>query len=214
MNATAKKTKEIIERIRGKGIGITGGRDYNRVYEEFYTLLSKIDELEIHYAHQSTSLPLSDKEIGKGVEKIFFKKVGAMWMNLARSEMIDLMIKSAKWTRDQHTPNTAESERIKELETLINSPEINDFLEGVKLESAHQTERHNRKLEENKYPHDYALVLDKLKGKQALSIWDKNTEKYKHHLITMAAVCFNVHRQVDKKLTAINEWFNPSPPNK
>ena len=45
-NTTAKKTRDIIERLREKGLSFTGGHDYNRVYEEFYNLLSKIDKLE------------------------------------------------------------------------------------------------------------------------------------------------------------------------
>ena len=75
------------------------------------------------------------------------------------------------------------------------------------MEAAHQTGRWGNENEERKYPHEYALVLDKLKGKQALAIWEKNTEKYKHHLVTMAAVCFNIHRQINKKGTAINSYF-------
>lgn len=104
----------------------------------------------------------------------------------------------------------AMKEYAKEFEDLINSPEIEDFLKGVRLESAHQTERWGSEQEALKLPHDYALVLDKLKGKQALAIWDKATDKYKHHLITMAAVCFNMHRQIDKEGTAINQWFKSS----
>ncbi len=97
---------------------------------------------------------------------------------------------------------------IKAIKTeLIDTPEINNFLDGVKSESAHQTKKWGIEHEENKFPHDYALVLDKLKGKQALSIWDKDVEKYKHHLITMAAVCFNAHRQLNKEGTQLNKFF-------
>ncbi len=102
--------------------------------------------------------------------------------------------------------------RMEYLENLINNPEINDFLEGTRLESAHQTERWGQAHEESKYPHDYALVLDKLKGKQALAIWDKDIEKYKHHLITMSAVCYNIHRQIDKPGTALNRYFHQTAP--
>lgn len=98
----------------------------------------------------------------------------------------------------------AENERLEE---LINHPFIGEFFEGVKIEAAHQTKKWGAEIEETKYPHEYALVLDKLKGKQALAIWDKDTEKFKHHLITMAAVCFNVFRQIDKEGTAMNRWF-------
>ncbi len=99
------------------------------------------------------------------------------------------------------------NERLQYLETLINNPEINNFLEGVKTESAHQSDRWGMEHEENKYPHDYALVLDKLKGKQAQAIWEKDIDKYKHHLITMAAVCYNSHRQISKAGTNQNKYF-------
>jgi hypothetical protein len=100
-----------------------------------------------------------------------------------------------------------DKERLEYLENLINNPEIENFLEGVKLESAHQTERWGIEHEESKFPHDYALVIDKLKGKQALAIWDKDVEKYKHHLITLASVCFNAHRQIEKEGTKMNKYF-------
>ncbi len=95
---------------------------------------------------------------------------------------------------------------------LINTPEVEDFMNGVKIEAVHQTEKWGADHEESKYPHDYSLVLDKLKGKQALAIWDRNIEKYKHHLITMAAVCHNIHRQIDKPGTNIHHFFNPERP--
>lgn len=98
-------------------------------------------------------------------------------------------------------------ERLEYLEKLINNPEIEDFLKGVQLEAAHQTERWGIVAEENKMPHHYAVVMDKLKGKMAVAIFDGDIEKYKHHLITMAAICFNVHRQIDKEGTLVHKYF-------
>lgn len=96
---------------------------------------------------------------------------------------------------------------IKAVQILINTPEIENFIEGLKTEAAHQTEKWGEAHEESKFPQDYSLVLDKLKGKQALAIWDRDIEKYKHHLITMAAVCHNIHRQIDKPGTKMNDYF-------
>lgn len=111
-------------------------------------------------------------------------------------------------------PSAGWVERLAYLEALINSPEIDDFLKGAQLEAAHQTERWGIEAEENKMPHHYACVMDKLKGKMAVAIFDGNIEKYKHHLVTLAAVCFNVHRQIDKEGTMIHKYFHqqPSPP--
>jgi len=97
--------------------------------------------------------------------------------------------------------------RLQYLENLINNPEIEDFLKGVKLESAHQIERWGIEKEQSKYPHDYALVISKLVGKLAVDIFDKNTDKYKHHLVTIAAVAFNIHRQIEKEGSGINHYF-------
>jgi len=99
-------------------------------------------------------------------------------------------------------------DRLAYLEKLIGSPEIENFLEGVRIEAAHQTDKWGMKDEESKFPHDYALVMDRLKGKQTEAIWTRDSEKYRHHLVTLAAVCFNAHRQVSKEGTAIFRYFS------
>ena len=85
-------------------------------------------------------------------------------------------------------------ETAERLERLINTPEISDFLKAVQIEAAHQRERWGEGHDEEKTPGDWALLLDKIKGKQCQAVWDCNLEKYLHHLITMAAICFNCHR--------------------
>jgi len=95
--------------------------------------------------------------------------------------------------------------RIAYLEGLINSPEINSFIEGVKIESTHQTERWG--LQEEYMPGHFVMVANKLLGKMCVDIWDGKTDKFKHHCIALAAVMFNVHRQIDKKGTATNYCF-------
>lgn len=95
-----------------------------------------------------------------------------------------------------------------DLLSLINAPEINDFIEGVKREAPHQTMRWGPENELKKWPEDYALVLDKLKGKQAIAIWDRDLDKYKHHLITMAAVCLNIHLKLDDSNSGVHNHFH------
>lgn len=90
---------------------------------------------------------------------------------------------------------------------VINTPEVNDFMEGVKLEAAHQTARWGEKDEHMKPPHHYIMVFTKLLGKMSVAIWDRDIEKFKHHCITMGAVGHNVHRQVHKRNTEVNNWF-------
>lgn len=100
------------------------------------------------------------------------------------------------------------SERFDKLNTLINNPEIENFLKGVQLESAHQTKRWGEIHEENKHPLDYGIVLDMIKGKLANDLWTKDHEKFQHHLIAIASVCYNMHRQVNKTGTVINAYFD------
>lgn len=99
-------------------------------------------------------------------------------------------------------------DRISKMEASINSPVINDFIKGMKIEAEHQTQRWGVEKEENEPPHHYILVTNKLLGKMAIDIWDKNTDKFKHHIIALAAEMFNLHRQIDKKGTVINHYFN------
>lgn len=116
-----------------------------------------------------------------------------------------------RWFNKKNTKTIFTDEatvRLQYLEKLISNPEIENFIEGLRIESAHQTDKWGQREEESKWPQDYALVLDKLKGKQALAIWDYDKEKYKHHLITMSAVCHNIHRQIEKEGTALNQYFN------
>ncbi len=102
-------------------------------------------------------------------------------------------------------------ERLEEknarLKSLINRPELDDFIEGFKIEAAHQTERWGETDEELKPPHHYILVYNKLLGKLAVSVFDRNEEKFRHHLITLAASGFNCFRQIQKEGTEVNAWF-------
>lgn len=104
--------------------------------------------------------------------------------------------------------------RIKELEgerkrlyELINNPEIQDFIKGMTLEAAHQTERWGLEHENSQPPHHFVLVVTKIAGKMCGDVWDYDVEKFKHHCIALAAVMANVHAKIDKGGTAINDWF-------
>lgn len=80
------------------------------------------------------------------------------------------------------------------LRDLINTPEIRDFIEGVKIEAAHQTNKWGPDHDRRKHPGDWSMLLDKIKGKQCQAWWDGDLDKLQHHLITMAAICANYHK--------------------
>ncbi len=85
---------------------------------------------------------------------------------------------------------------VTRLQELINNPELGSFLHGVRIESAHQREKWGEEHDHKKSPGDWSMLLDRIKGKQCQAVWDGDLDKLCHHLITMAAICFNYHRQV------------------
>lgn len=99
-------------------------------------------------------------------------------------------------------------DEINRLNSLINNPVLNDFVEAMKIEAAHQLERWGIENEERKPPHHYILVATKLLGKLSIAIWDRDIDKFKHHCITLAAELQNCHRQIEKEGTVINKYFH------
>lgn len=82
------------------------------------------------------------------------------------------------------------------LEALINTPELEDFAKALKVEAAHQQERWGVAHDSAKGPHDWAAVLVHLLGKAINAAWQCDGDKFKHHIVTIAAVCGNWHARV------------------
>lgn len=74
------------------------------------------------------------------------------------------------------------------LDTLINNPHTEDFLEAVRLEAAHQRERFGSETNAGKTDAEFFWLVGRLAGK-ALS----KPEKKLHHIITSAAALLNWH---------------------
>jgi len=87
-------------------------------------------------------------------------------------------------------------DRVKELEALLNTPELKDFIKAVPLEAAHQRERWGVEHDAGKEPEDWFWLLGYLAGKAlaAFKIGDK--EKALHHTISSAAVLANWHAAI------------------
>lgn len=94
---------------------------------------------------------------------------------------------------------------LERLHALINSPEVGDFLEGVRLEAAHQVERWGSQHDEGKEPQDWLWLIGYLAGKALRAQIDGDIEKAKHHTISTAAVCLNWHG----RLTGARTEFRP-----
>ena len=86
--------------------------------------------------------------------------------------------------------------RARDLDTLINSPELADFMKAVPLEAVHQVERWGAEHDEKKGPWDWFWALGYLGGKCAHANLAGDADKARHHCITIAALAFNWHRHI------------------
>jgi hypothetical protein len=86
--------------------------------------------------------------------------------------------------------------RVTELELLINTPHVADFLEAVRVEAAHQVEKWGSEHDDGKGPTDWFWLLGFLAGKAVWSAAHGDREKALHHVITTAAACLNWHAQL------------------
>lgn len=93
--------------------------------------------------------------------------------------------------------------RIRELETeiarlnaLINTPEVNDFLQGVRLEAAHQVERWGAPHDRSKFAEHWYWLIGYLAGKALRSAIGGDRDKAKHHCVSTAAALLNWHAAI------------------
>ncbi len=91
------------------------------------------------------------------------------------------------------------------IDELINTPQTENFIEAVKSEMAHHPERWGD--ESMSSPGYFQSVISHLIGKLIKSIWDKDGEKFKHHLITIAAVAGTAKKYFDLEGSAVYNWF-------
>ncbi len=88
---------------------------------------------------------------------------------------------------------------ISDLRALINSPEIKDFIKGVKVEAAYQIDHHGPEHDSLKTAFDWFWVLGYLSQKAADAALRSDIEKAQHHCISSAALLANWHRQLSKQ---------------
>lgn len=79
------------------------------------------------------------------------------------------------------------------LRTLINTPEIEDFLQGVRLEAAHQVERWGSAHDRAKSAENWYWLVGYLGGKALRSTITGDRDKALHHCISSAAALMNWH---------------------
>lgn len=99
-------------------------------------------------------------------------------------------------------PKTMEEalDRIAYLEGKLNSPEIEDFLEGVQREAAHQREKWGMIHDSKKTPEDWLWLIAYVATKASQAAKYQDQKRYLHHIITTAACCLNWHARANGDL--------------
>lgn len=95
------------------------------------------------------------------------------------------------------------------LTLLINTPRIDEFFEAVRIEAAHQVERWGVEHDAGKRPEDWITLFMYLLGKAAKAHFDGNRQKLLHHIITVAAVALNWHRNATGEDTRMRPGVGP-----
>jgi len=92
---------------------------------------------------------------------------------------------------------------IDRLRTLLDTPHIDNFLEAVRVEAAHQVERWSAEHDEGKSPTDWFWLLGWLAGKAAHAAVKGDLPKALHHTISSAGVLLNWHAHLAGARTAM-----------
>lgn len=84
------------------------------------------------------------------------------------------------------------------LRDLVNSPEIEDFIRGTKLEAVHQIEKWGDAHDRGKSAENWFWLVGYLAGKCLRSVITGKRDKALHHTISTAAACLNWHTAIKR----------------
>lgn len=104
---------------------------------------------------------------------------------------------------------TTASNELRELKTLLNTPETDDFDKGVPLEAAHQAQRWGTTHDAGKQPEDWFWLCGYLAGKALAAFKAGDVEKAKHHCISTAAAMRNWHLHIATGNSTMRPGINP-----
>ena len=93
---------------------------------------------------------------------------------------------------------------------LLYTPEIQDFVTAVKLETAHQRDRWGSDYDLGKKASDWFWLVGYLAGKALSAAITGNLDKAKHHCISTAAACCNWHAALSGTYTNMQPGHTPS----
>jgi hypothetical protein len=98
---------------------------------------------------------------------------------------------------------------LERLKAIINTPEIEDWMNGVAREAAHQQERWGVEHDGGKTPADWFWLIGYLAGKALFAAIAGNVAKLKHHTISTGAVLLNWHRHASGAMTRMRPGIVP-----
>lgn len=99
--------------------------------------------------------------------------------------------------------------KVQRLESLLNSPEVRDFVEGVMRETPHQRELWGTSHDAGKTPFDWFWLIGYLAQKAAAAAVAGDVEKACHHTISTAAALANWHAALIGADTSMRPGISP-----
>jgi hypothetical protein len=99
---------------------------------------------------------------------------------------------------------------VEQLRSLVNTPTLHSFRDGVVLEAAHQRARWGADHDAGKAPADWFWLVGYLAGKALHAQTSGNTEKALHHTISTAAALANWHAAISGEHTAMRPGIDPA----
>lgn len=92
---------------------------------------------------------------------------------------------------------------VTRLNALVNSPEVEDFLKGTRLEAAHQIEKWGDAHDRGKSSENWYWLVGYLAGKALRASITGDRTKALHHCISSAAALLNWHSAIKRDTTGV-----------
>jgi len=108
----------------------------------------------------------------------------------------ELCVNEPEWAVSRIETLLAEHSR---LDTLLNTPELNNFRDAVVREAAHQREKWPKGHDAQKSAEDWMWLIAYVSVKATQANRYGDHDKYLHHIITTAACCANWHASVNNE---------------
>lgn len=163
-----------------------------------------IAEAEAQLAAKLDQVPPSIRE---AVEAAFEQRPG--WRQKIAAAVRHLGEPAAAQPVSREALSGSERAELEHLRTLVNTPELQSFRDGVVLEAAHQRERWGSDHDAGKAPSDWFWLVGYLAGKALHAQVAGNTEKALHHTISTAAALANWHASLTGEYTEMRPGIDP-----